>query len=86
MCRYNPCTNAHCTFKHAEGQKRGKFDDKVWTANGGEKTDRFAGLSNHNEGDEELIRPNPQNNGESVQEQQQETTAPASQMETQITV
>ncbi|EME42555.1 hypothetical protein DOTSEDRAFT_73414 [Dothistroma septosporum NZE10] len=86
MCRYNPCTNAHCTFKHAEGQKRGKFDDKVWTANGGEKIDRFADLSKHNEGNEELIRPDQQNNGESAQEQQQANAAPDAQMETQITV
>ena len=30
-CRYNPCTRPDCPFKHAEGQKRGKFEDKVWT-------------------------------------------------------
>ncbi len=32
MCRYNPCLNAACEFKHVEGQKRGVFDDKVWVA------------------------------------------------------
>jgi nuclear polyadenylated RNA-binding protein NAB2 len=32
MCKYNPCLNATCIFKHVEGQKRGKFEDKVWTA------------------------------------------------------
>ncbi|KAI9686778.1 MAG: hypothetical protein M1822_002838 [Bathelium mastoideum] len=36
-CRFNPCTNAYCMFKHEEGQKRGKFEDKVWVSNGGAK-------------------------------------------------
>jgi nuclear polyadenylated RNA-binding protein NAB2 len=35
MCKFNPCLNPTCPFKHEEGQKRGKFDDKVWVA--GEK-------------------------------------------------
>lgn len=30
MCRFNPCLNPQCPFKHAEGQKRGVFGDKVW--------------------------------------------------------
>jgi len=34
MCKFNPCLNATCTFKHVEGQKRGKFEDKVWVADG----------------------------------------------------
>ncbi|KAL2039614.1 hypothetical protein N7G274_007473 [Stereocaulon virgatum] len=37
MCKFNPCLNADCPYKHAEGQQRGKFGDKVWTAEGGEK-------------------------------------------------
>ena len=37
MCKFNPCLNADCPYKHAEGQQRGKFGDKVWTADGGEK-------------------------------------------------
>lgn len=32
MCKFNPCLNPVCPFKHEEGQKRGKFDDKVWVA------------------------------------------------------
>ena len=32
-CKYNPCLNSACPFKHVDGQKRGKFDDKVWSAN-----------------------------------------------------
>ncbi|CAN8099466.1 unnamed protein product [Discula destructiva] len=33
MCKFKPCTNRYCTFKHEEGQ-RGSFPDKVWTADG----------------------------------------------------
>jgi len=33
MCRYHPCTNRFCTFKHEPAQ-RGTFQDKVWTADG----------------------------------------------------
>jgi len=70
MCRYNPCTNAHCVYKHAEGQKRGRFEDKVWTANGegfdreaamrdegNGKSDRFQGLKEGEAAEEELILP-----------------------------
>ncbi|CCU76270.1 unnamed protein product [Blumeria hordei] len=32
MCKFNPCLNPSCTFKHNEGQKRGKFEDRVWTS------------------------------------------------------
>ena len=31
-CKFNPCLNPICSFKHEEGQKRGKFGDKVWVA------------------------------------------------------
>lgn len=31
-CRYNPCLNPACPFKHIAGQKRGAFEDKVWVA------------------------------------------------------
>lgn len=37
MCKFNPCTNPTCIYKHAEGQSRGKFRDKVWVADGGEQ-------------------------------------------------
>lgn len=70
MCRYNPCLNPNCGYKHEEGQKRGKFEDKVWTA-GGEgfdrdaamqaentgKSDRFQGLKEGETAEEELILP-----------------------------
>nr|OQO31749.1 hypothetical protein B0A51_00651 [Rachicladosporium sp. CCFEE 5018] len=41
MCRYNPCLNPGCVFKHAEGQKRGKFEDKVWKPSDGEGGEGF---------------------------------------------
>lgn len=71
VCRYNPCLNPNCAFKHADGQKRGKFEDKVWTPNGGgeggaqqqTKSERFAGFS-ATEGQEELIIPGAQENGQ----------------------
>ncbi|KAI7357501.1 hypothetical protein D0862_14057 [Hortaea werneckii] len=71
-CRYNPCTRPDCPYKHAEGQKRGKYEDKVWTANGGDggshlaggepmdhagKSDRFAELKENEGQAEELILP-----------------------------
>ena len=37
LCKFNPCLNAQCPYKHAEGQRRGVFGDKVWTADGDEK-------------------------------------------------
>lgn len=36
MCKYHPCLNAQCPYKHAEGQ-RGIFGDKVWVADDGEE-------------------------------------------------
>lgn len=69
-CRYNPCLNAKCVFKHVDGQKRGTFEDKVWTANGEgfdreaamrdeskSKSDRFQGLKQGEAAEEELILP-----------------------------
>ncbi|KAK0338159.1 oxygen-dependent protoporphyrinogen oxidase [Friedmanniomyces endolithicus] len=69
-CRYNPCTRRECPYKHAEGQRRGVFADKVWTAEGdgsagaqeamgGGKSGRFAGLAEE-AGGEELILPGQQ--------------------------
>ena len=33
-CKFNPCLNPSCPYKHEEGQKRGKFGDMVWRADG----------------------------------------------------
>ncbi|KAG0650677.1 Protoporphyrinogen oxidase [Hyphodiscus hymeniophilus] len=32
VCKFNPCNNPNCIFKHPPGHQRGKFADKVWTA------------------------------------------------------
>jgi hypothetical protein len=60
-CKYNPCLNARCPFKHGEGQQRGKYVDRVWTKeqetgmDGGHVSERrFVEDEN---AEEELIRP-----------------------------
>ena len=55
-CKFNPCLNPHCVYKHEEGQ-RGKFGDKVWRAgsseDGGHLSERK--FTTAEEKDEELI-------------------------------
>jgi hypothetical protein len=63
-CKFNPCMNARCPFKHAEGQ-RGSYADKVWTADGSEQkmednnhvSERYKEFNV--DGEEELIKPDP---------------------------
>lgn len=56
LCKYNPCLIPTCTFKHVEGQKRGKFEDKVWVAdNKKEHVSERKFVAD--EGKEELIIP-----------------------------
>ncbi|KAH8676846.1 nuclear polyadenylated RNA-binding protein-like protein Nab2 [Tricladium varicosporioides] len=56
MCKFNPCLNAACPYKHEEGQKRGKFQDKVWVA--GESKEHVSERKFVDEnGEEELIKP-----------------------------
>jgi hypothetical protein len=62
FCRYNPCLNPSCPYRHTEGQKKGNFSDKVWTAEGFDRKDaEKAHLSERQfiagEGEEELILP-----------------------------
>lgn len=47
--------NPACPFKHVEGQKRGKFEDKVWVA--GEKEHVSERKFVDEDGTEELIKP-----------------------------
>ncbi|OJJ45391.1 hypothetical protein ASPZODRAFT_585806 [Penicilliopsis zonata CBS 506.65] len=35
-CRFNPCMNRTCPYKHSDGQ-RGAYTDRVWTADGTER-------------------------------------------------
>ena len=64
MCKFNPCTNFHCPYKHVEGQKK-TFKNKEWVApksGEGEKQDhvserRFV----DDDAEEELIIPGKAN-------------------------
>lgn len=48
--------NPACAFKHVEGQKRGKFDDKVWVADSAKEHVSERKFVDEN-GVEELIIP-----------------------------
>ncbi|KAF2227913.1 hypothetical protein BDZ85DRAFT_228692 [Elsinoe ampelina] len=64
QCRYNPCLNPHCVFKHEEGQKQ----SNKWT--GDHVSDRKFDSS---EGQEELILPGRmEQDGEERQQHQQD--------------
>lgn len=61
-CKFNPCLNPACVFKHAEGQKRGKFQDMVWVNKvNGEEEDKAEHVSNRkfmeDDLEEDLVRP-----------------------------
>lgn len=59
VCRFNPCLNPHCPFKHIEGQRRGVFGDKVWRmADGTEDKGHVSERKFVDEvGEEELVVP-----------------------------
>lgn len=57
MCKYNPCLNPDCPYKHAEGQKRGKFGDKVWTAGQEKEHVSERKFIDDEMADEELVLP-----------------------------
>lgn len=59
-CKFNPCLNPKCPYKHTAGQ-RGSYADKVWTAEGEQDLEK-----NHvserkfvadEDEEEELIKP-----------------------------
>lgn len=54
-CKFNPCLNPTCPYRHEEGQ-RGAFSDKVWTA-GEEKPHVSERKFVADEEGEELIKP-----------------------------
>ncbi|KAI9824855.1 MAG: hypothetical protein M1832_001460 [Thelocarpon impressellum] len=58
-CKYNPCLNPACAFKHVKGQKRGAFDDKVWSAGGAKEGSHVSERKfvDENMAEEELIVP-----------------------------
>ncbi len=65
MCKFNPCLNPTCPYKHVEGQKRGAFDDKVWVADNDQEKDHVSERKFIDDGmvGEELIVPENQAHG-----------------------
>ncbi len=59
-CKFNPCKNVRCPYKHAEGQ-RGSYGDKVWTADTVKKEEEKDHVSERKfveeDGEEELVKP-----------------------------
>jgi hypothetical protein len=67
-CKYNPCLNARCPFKHSEGQQRGKYVDRVWTKEQGEGAEGMEHVSERKfvedeNAEEELIKPGKEDEG-----------------------
>lgn len=66
-CKFNPCLNSACVFKHVEGQQRGKFGDKVWTADQEKEHVSDRKFVDDEMKDEELVlpeaKPEDQGNG-----------------------
>lgn len=65
-CKFNPCMNPSCPYKHADGQ-RGAFNDKVWTPNSGTHVSERKFVDGE-EGTEELIKPEAGADGSQGQE------------------
>ena len=59
-CKFNPCLNPACIFKHADGQQRGKFGDKVWTADQDKEHVSDRKFVDDEMKDEELVLPEVQ--------------------------
>lgn len=58
-CKFHPCLNRNCPYKHVEGQK-GAFSDKVWTADSTQKNRPHVSERKFvadGDGPEELIKP-----------------------------
>lgn len=61
-CKFNPCLNPKCPYKHVEGQ-RGAYTDKVWTPHSGEHVSERKFVA---DGDgPELIKPETEENPQS---------------------
>lgn len=72
-CRFNPCLNPTCHYKHAEGQKRGAFSDKVWKAEGDQEKEHVSERKFVDEQDfegEELIVPDNHAHGSQSSDQE----------------
>lgn len=65
-CKFNPCMNPSCPYKHAEGQ-RGSFPDKVWTTQSGTHVSERKFVTDE-DAPEELIKPEAGAEGSQGQE------------------
>jgi len=74
MCKFNPCLNAACIFKHAEGQKRGAFGDKVWTADQEKEHVSERKFVDDEMAEEELVVPEPEIKREDLGVESQNST------------
>ncbi|KAL2870963.1 mRNA-binding protein NAB2 [Aspergillus lucknowensis] len=65
-CKFTPCLNPTCPYKHAEGQ-RGGFSDKVWTPDSAQERKHVSERKfvNDEEAPEELIKPSAGADGSS---------------------
>ncbi|KAF7588742.1 hypothetical protein BBP40_005268 [Aspergillus hancockii] len=68
-CRFNPCLNPSCPYKHAEGQ-RGAFTDKVWTSGQQKSHVSERKFVSDEDGAEELIKPDVAQEGTSQNNQE----------------
>ncbi|KAF1810796.1 hypothetical protein P152DRAFT_460086 [Eremomyces bilateralis CBS 781.70] len=57
MCRFNPCLNPQCVYKHVDGQKKATFGEHVWKAGDAKKEHVSDRKFVADEGEEELIIP-----------------------------
>jgi hypothetical protein len=72
-CKFNPCLNPNCIYKHEEGQQQAPapgenpFGNKVWTAPGkgrGEHVSERKFINTDDAMEEELIIPGAADNGD----------------------
>lgn len=56
-CKFTPCLNPTCIYKHDEGQQKGSFEHKIWTAGGTKSHVSDRKFTSGEEGEEELIIP-----------------------------
>ncbi|KAI9673879.1 MAG: hypothetical protein M1817_002085 [Caeruleum heppii] len=68
VCKFDPCLNPSCPFKHADGQKRGAFHDKVWKAPGSGTEEHVSERKFVDEtAEEELIIPTSSGDNSSIE-------------------
>lgn len=77
-CKFTPCLNPTCIYKHDEGQQKGSFEHKIWTAGGTKSHVSDRKFTSGEEGEEELIIPGQ---GLAVELEKDMDTAPVDDVE-----